>query len=602
MQGLDFSAIHWEDFQELIAELLSEVYYKQCKHPFTVYGTQGHSQEGIDVLGYNPDTGVHIAAECKTESSVTPGLISNSVSQFLGKKFACPGNIFILCTSCEERKPNIISRWHEEQKKLWQMGIHGILLSGQHISKMLVRYPEIVERYWDADTAEKHCSEMLFRQKYPHRYPLQSVLVHEHTAAISDSLIRLELLLPASPDKHIGGVFHFSRIDLSGNHIACEGKNMIILLQEWAHCTALNEISRYVSDYRDTEKVYVQFFSNSFTLKSKDIPCFTWVLGQAWELYLHHASALANLWRTHRFRRLENNNKYYFCLCRVPRWFWNQIILYTQEFAYDNGSDANNIFMPSGAAIHVFTPDERCNMDKGFHVKVEAHPQVSLFSSDIILTWSPITSLSGGNMEISPRVAWDAHYTYIWLTEELMPKVYKWVINKYYEENIVPLWHKFFRLRDKERLVPLEECFTRMGSKGTVHPVMNKQDAVALVSGMQSYYSTYIRAGIERKLISTVIKLCKDIIGPESECDERYIRNKLNLENGTVYVDLNGLLADEEEKIYPNASMFELSLRVLKAVLEDMNDSTSGIYSLISAQIKPVYDRYIEDTLCDSIY
>lgn len=62
------------------------------------------------------------------------------------------------------------------------------------------------------------------------------------------------------------------------------------------------------------------------------------------------------------------------------------------------------------------------------------------------------------------------------------------------------------------------------------------------------------------------------------------------------------LLTDEEAKIDPNATMFELSLRVLKVVVQDINDENQGVFNMISAQIKPVYERYLEDIICDSYY
>ena len=441
-----------------------------------------------------------------------------------------------------------------------------------------------------------------FRRKYPHRYEQKFSSVYGNTARIEDHLTRLELYLPVKPDKHVSGIFHFSRQDLCGHHVACEGKNMVRLLQERAHANSLTDITRYVADYKQSHKIHVHFFSHAFSLEAEDIPRFSWVLGRAWELYYQHASLLADQWQSHRFKRLADVHDYSFALCRIPYWFWQQIVLYVREYANDQGGSEKHIFLPSGTAIIVLTPDERGNMDRGFHVNIKAHPEASLFGSSIVLAWTPAPSFSGSDIEFSPRVAWDALHTHTWLTEEFFPQVYAWMVEKYHQKNPVPLWRRIFRRHHLEQVVPLKECFTSLERKSAIYPVTNKQNALELVQGMQSYYSTYSRSGIERRLISTIVKLCKDIIGPESECDERYIRSKLNLSDGKVYVDLKELLTDEEAKIDPNATMFELSLRVLKVVVQDINDENQGVFNMISAQIKPVYERYLEDIICDSYY
>lgn len=603
MRDLDFSIIRWDQFQTLIAELLTEVYKEKCEHPFFVYGTQGYAQDGIDVIGPVRDSELSVVAECKTTPTIAPDLITKSINEFLKKnKFVIRGNIYIFCTTCKEEKPAVIDRWKEEKERLRQLGIHGVFLNGRHISQLLLRYPEIVEHYWGPDIAEHHRVQVPFRRKYPHRYLPEFSSVYKHTAKIEDQLVSLDLYLPANPDKYTGGIFHFSRQDLSGHHVACEGKNMVRLLQEKAHANSFTDITRYVSDYKQSEKIHVHFFSHAFTLEAEDIPHFSWVLGRAWELYYQHAFLLAGQWQTHRFKRLPDGRDYSFGLCKVSLWFWQQIVSYTQEYANDNGSTERHIFLPSGSAIIVLTPDERANMDRGFHVNIEARPESSLSAADVVLAWTPAPSFTGGNIEISPRVAWDVLHSYTWLIEDFLPQVYDWLIQKYHEENPVSWWKRIFHSRSTVRLISLNECFTSLERKSLIYPVTDKQSALELVQGMQSYYLVYSRSGIERKLISAIIKICKDIIGPESDCDERYIRSKLNLSEGTVYADLKGLLADEEGKIYPNASMFELSLRVLKAVVEDIDNGGQGIFNMISAQIKLAYERYLEDTICDSFY
>lgn len=603
MKDLDFSTIRWDQFQTLIAELLTEVYKEKCDHPFFVYGTQGYTQYGIDVIGPIRDSELSVVAECKTQATIAPDLITKSINEFIIKnKFLLRGNIYIFCTTCKEEKPAVIDRWKGEKERLRQLGIHGVFLNGRHISRLLLRYPEIVEHYWGPDIAEHHRVQVPFRRKYPHRYRPEFSSVYERTARIEDQLVSLNLYLPAKPDKYTGGIFHFSRQDLCGHHIACEGKNMVCLLQEKAHANLLTDIARYVADHKQSEKIHLHFFSHAFTLEAEDISHFSWVLGRAWELYYQYASLLADQWQTYRFKRLPEGKGYSFGLCKVPLWFWQQIVLYTQEYANDKGSSERHIFLTSSSAIIVFTPDERANMDRGFHVNIEAYPESSLLTANVILAWTPAPSFMNGNTEVSPRVVWDVLHSYTWLTESFLPQVYNWLIQKYHEQNPVSWWRRVFRSHSKVRLISLNECFTSLEWKSLTYPVTDKKNALALIQGMQSYYLVYTRSGIERKLISAIVKLCKDIIGPESDCDERYIRSKLNLSDGTVYADLKGLLADEEGKIYPNASMFELSLRVLQAVVEDIDNGDQGIFNMISAQIKPVYERYLEDTICDSFY
>jgi len=95
LQKLPYDELTWENFERLclrLAQQESEV--EDCR----LYGTQGDSQEGIDIYAKTESSSRYSVYQCKRQKNFGPQKIKEAVSTFLVGEWLSKSERFVLCT------------------------------------------------------------------------------------------------------------------------------------------------------------------------------------------------------------------------------------------------------------------------------------------------------------------------------------------------------------------------------------------------------------------------------------------------------------------------------------------------------------------------
>lgn len=603
--NLPLNTLPWDDFEEIALRLFSEelqnTHSTSNIRPFR-YGGSGHKQYGLDLMAQNPDTGKNIVAECKKVADITSSSITSWVDRFLNDEKSKNTEKFILITSYSiGSKPKLLDHWHKESLRFKKNNIATDIWDFSILNQMLRNSHKTVETIYGYIIAEGFCLRSSGQTKYPRSYPEKKIYDLGRMKSIKNRTIQLDIFVPCLEEPHLSGGFSFSRSDLNGFTIAVAPEFLIDLMQHRAHTDSIKNVPQLYE--MDQGKRYVFAMPSArFILEEKEIEDLDWIVTQAWKLYIKAAIELESKWRTLRFNRLEHH-RFALELCTVEKWFWHEITRYAHDFDCSNG-DTEHYIYDAAKCIKVYVPEERGNLDAGYHLIMYPHSSCSIYSDNIILAWEPFKNLSGEPVDFSPRKQWDAEYTHNWLMNYFFPRVYNRGIKNHYKAAKKFLFrHLLDKLlsRKETNYRPLSDIvtsYTNISDRNTGLRITSKEEAIDLTQELQSHFCVYMsRPSIEPKLVEAVVEVCQHFISTRPAYRSHYFESNLSIEGNNLYSEIESVKKSLIDSSRSTLNL-DLALRSLYSLFEDLNDLSNDEFSAFSDLIRPVWDRYVEDKIC----
>ena len=155
-QSLPFSKLSWENFERLCKALVeTESDVRSCK----LYGSQGHSQHGIDLiaLAKNLQDKQPRVYQCKRVEKYSAAQIKGAVKKFrdniptIRRKWKTVPSRFVLCCRCPLQSPDCQDEIVRQRNVLAQFGISFETWDEGELSKQLKDHPKIVDDFFERE-------------------------------------------------------------------------------------------------------------------------------------------------------------------------------------------------------------------------------------------------------------------------------------------------------------------------------------------------------------------------------------------------------------------------------------------------------------------
>lgn len=141
---LPFGSMGWENFERLCLA------YAETTAEFvdaSLYGTRGHTQQGIDLVLQYPDS-KHLTVQCRRIKALTVTGLTKAVDDFLAGGFAKTSRRFVLATSAETTSPTIQDERSKQFARLRAKGIEFELWGRDRLSEKLRAHPGLLLRFF----------------------------------------------------------------------------------------------------------------------------------------------------------------------------------------------------------------------------------------------------------------------------------------------------------------------------------------------------------------------------------------------------------------------------------------------------------------------
>ncbi|EHR1135841.1 hypothetical protein O2V13_003522 [Vibrio parahaemolyticus] len=564
-----------------------------------IYGRSGQKQEGIDVKGTIPNSKKFFVMQCKRYKVVTSGDITKWIDDFIKGKFSNQTSMYILATTFDiGSDTKLVDSWHEAQQKLDSLGVKSAIWDQQTILAKLKNAFRITSMFWGETIASKYCQQDFSENIYPYSYPIKNTNNISNIVNIQNNTCQLDLIIPTEKEGiRAGGIFSFARRDLHGTTFSIDGKAMIPLLQVKAHASSLRD-TNYL--YKSETKYYLLLANIRLTLEENEVNDLDWILDKAFSFYLESCLQIEAKYKTKRFER--SNTSFKVKLCEIKQSLWNTIIDYAYTHDIANGDSSDFIYDSAPGCLKVFVDRDTENLDYGYHLIMYPRSSASMLNDNIILEWEPLNDIAGTPVEIGPRKAWDAEFTYQWLHTYLFPRVYNWAKNKSTRENNKNLIRRFFNKDNESKIPPLDYFIasnyvaTSRHLSGNISCIKTMQN---YTNKLQQHFTCYqYEAKIKKELIINVIDACIFLLNENSELNCNYIRGNLHLGAETTLRELILLKENKESRVYATSTMLDMALRSLGKLLELKHELSQYEIDSLTDYLSPVSDRYEEDRIC----
>lgn len=154
-QTLPFDKLEWENFEKLIARIVSQEFAITDTY---LYGVRGQDQSGLDILANIKTTEKKACFQCKRVKTFNALDIKTAVNKFLKGKWAQQTQIFVLCITIPMNNTQQVDEIDNQKKILRQKGIDFIVWdateTGQ-LSLKLKSLPEIVDDFFGREWVKR---------------------------------------------------------------------------------------------------------------------------------------------------------------------------------------------------------------------------------------------------------------------------------------------------------------------------------------------------------------------------------------------------------------------------------------------------------------
>lgn len=606
LKSLPFEQVPWQNFEKLSARLLEALFGSRFLQVFG-YGRSGQAQYGIDIIALKPGSIKQTVMQCKNVREVKRGQLRTWVKHFLANKKASDSDHYILCIPyAVNEDANFIEEWAEQALLLDQRGINAELWGLDKLNELLREQAALVDVFFGEKIASGFCSRARIRDKYPARYRREFEEQYDNSVILENETVRLDLLVPDERAPRLAAILSFARSDLSGITFTVPSPTLVDWLQWIAHAADLSK-APYVAQASGQKGRYIFCAPEIRLMLDNDELCHLhWVFKRAWGAYILAAKSLESKWRFLRFSPIQGTQTKTFGLAKISRQLWRAFLSFAQEHDCRQGDSIWHIFERAPGTLKVYVDHSTDELERGYHLIMYAYQDGGItlpHEDNIILGWSPLTSISDEPLEMHPRLAWDAEFTHDWVFCSLLPAVREWIIQKetQRQNSQSGFFAKFLSsphidIDLSSHIYSLQAMSARAISSSS--PKLSTLTGYA--EDLQSYFHVYRRApGISGESISSVLKLLARLVTMIRTPDEHYIRGNLQLGGDSLQAELKKLT--ERAPATFNPAWLDMSLRSLIALLRDANELPQSELVLAIETLAPLWERMVEDRLCDML-
>lgn len=153
-QILPFEKLDWRDFERLCLRLAA--CEGDAEH-WQLYGTEGQSQGGIDILVRRASAGAYSVWQSKRHKIFGPADIKKAVDKFLAGPWASRADRFTLCVACDLDPTKLAEAVEAASKNLAVHDIRFIPMGAARLSEALKDKPDIVDDFFDRPWTQAFC-------------------------------------------------------------------------------------------------------------------------------------------------------------------------------------------------------------------------------------------------------------------------------------------------------------------------------------------------------------------------------------------------------------------------------------------------------------
>lgn len=156
VQELPFGELAWKDFEKLCLRLVRlEADVEHCQ----LYGTEGQSQEGIDIYARLKSSSKYRVYQCKRVNKFGPAKIKKAVTKFLEGEWADKTETFVLCTKESLEKTDRAKELENQNDRLKEKGITLLPWDSHQLSMKLKDLPKLVDDFFRREWVKAFCGE-----------------------------------------------------------------------------------------------------------------------------------------------------------------------------------------------------------------------------------------------------------------------------------------------------------------------------------------------------------------------------------------------------------------------------------------------------------
>ena len=145
-QELPFGELTWLNFEKLCLRL---VRLDQSVEHTDSYGTQGNTQDGIDIYARHRGSNFYSTYQCKNVKDFGPAKIEGAVDVFLQGEWVKKSDKFFLCTREALKTPDRINKVEEQTERLKRHKVTLVIWDEGQLSARLKDHPKIVDDFFD---------------------------------------------------------------------------------------------------------------------------------------------------------------------------------------------------------------------------------------------------------------------------------------------------------------------------------------------------------------------------------------------------------------------------------------------------------------------
>lgn len=153
-QTLPLEKLSWDNFERLCYRLCCKSNDVIDAH---IYGVQGQSQAGIDILARVSDSGKYATWQCKRYKKYGPSDVKKAVDKFLSHEWAKSCSVFCLATSASLSDTKVIKQIETQALRCKDVGIDFIVLDGVRMSTLLKNHADLVDDFFDRPWVVRLC-------------------------------------------------------------------------------------------------------------------------------------------------------------------------------------------------------------------------------------------------------------------------------------------------------------------------------------------------------------------------------------------------------------------------------------------------------------
>ncbi|MBR7745139.1 hypothetical protein [Undibacterium baiyunense] len=608
LTSLPFEQVPWPSFEKLSARLLDATYSSRMLQVFG-YGRQGQEQFGVDIIALKVGSKKQTVMQCKNVRNLRKGELRSWVRKFIEDKKVVDTEHYILCIPfAVEKDTKLLEEWTEQVFLLDSKGVTAELWSLNKLNTLLSNQPELVEVFFGAQISSRFCSTTLVPDKYPERYRCEFESQFENNFIFENETLRLDVFVPNERSPRFTSILSFARVDLSGITFSIPSLTMIKWLQWVGHTRDLSQ-APYAKPLPGFNGRYIFVAPDiRLFLDESEVRHLHWVFSRAWRAYLEAAKSLEANWRFIRFDPIQETQKKTFALAKISRPLWRAFLSFAQEHDSGQGNTKWHIFERSTGSLKVFVDVDTESLDRGYHLILDAYQQGGItlpYDEKVDLGWSAITSISNEPVAMHPRHAWDAEYAHNWLFNEFLPAVHEWIIRE--EVQKAKDGANFFTklvMRPAPSVDLSPHIYSLQGfparSMSNSNPTLESLTKNA--EQLQSHFHVYRRdAALNTSDVLPVLRLLKRLANMVNENSDRHIRGNLQLGDGSLSEELEKRIESSQESSY-SSKLLDMALRSLLALIWNIERLPEPEMVVISETLNPLWDRMIEDRLCDTLY